>query len=148
MFDENDGILLDNSCDPDLNLFSENIKNLDSAHLLPGNLHNFLDNSVTDWFSVLHLNIRSIKKNFENFKLFLSSLEFSFSVICFSETWFDDLDNSTYELPKHISKHQTRSDGRDGGVSIYIQNFLIFVLIIKILNHLRQRLCLTRHAMF
>ena len=118
MFDENDGILLDNSCDPDLNLFSENIKNLDSTHLLPGNLHNFLDNSVTDWFSVLHLNIQSIKKNFENSKLFLSSLEFSFSVICFSETWFDDLDNSTYELPKYISKHQTRSDGRDGGVSI------------------------------
>ena len=37
--------------------------------------------------------------NSENFKLFLSSLGFSLSVMCFSETWLDDFDNSTYELP-------------------------------------------------
>ena len=30
--------------------------------LLPGKLHNFLDNSVTDWL-ILHLNIRSIKRS-------------------------------------------------------------------------------------
>ena len=96
LLDDNGDILLDNSCVPDLNLLSENIKNLDTAHLLTSMLHNFLDNSVTDWFSILHLNIRSIKKDFENFKLFLSFLEFSFSVICFSEAWLDDLDNLTY----------------------------------------------------
>ena len=56
----------------------------------------------------------------------LSSLEFSFSVICFSETWLDDLDNSTYELPNYISTHQARSDRRGGGVSIYIHNSLKF----------------------
>ena len=47
--DDNDDILLDNSSDPDLTLFSENIKNLDTTYLLPGKLHNFLDSSVTDW---------------------------------------------------------------------------------------------------
>ena len=60
LFDDNGNILLDNSYDPDLNLFSENIKNLDTTYLLPGKLHNFLDNSVTDWFLILHLNIWSI----------------------------------------------------------------------------------------
>ena len=94
--------------------------------LLPGKLYNFLDNSVTDWFSILHLNIQSIKINSENFKLFLSSLGFSVSVTCFSETWLDDFDNSTYELPNSISKHQARSDHRGGGVSIYIHNSLKF----------------------
>ena len=57
LFDDNGNILLDNSYDPDLNLFSENIKNLDTTYLLPDKLHNFLDNSVTDWFLILHLNI-------------------------------------------------------------------------------------------
>ena len=57
LLDDNDDILLNNSCDPDLNLFSENIKNLDTTYLLPGNLYNFLYNPVTDWFSVLHLTI-------------------------------------------------------------------------------------------
>ena len=57
LLDDNDDVLLNNSCDPDLNLFSENIKNLDTTYLLPGNLYNFLYNPVTDWFSVLHLTI-------------------------------------------------------------------------------------------
>ena len=66
----NGDILLDNSCDPDLNLFSKNIKNLDTTCLFSGKLHNVLDNSEIDWFSIFHLNIQSTKKNFENFKLF------------------------------------------------------------------------------
>ena len=59
-------------------------------------------------------------------KLFLSSLDFSFSVICFSETWFDDLDNSAYDLSIYINKHQVRSDSRGAGVSIYIHSSLKF----------------------
>ena len=106
LLDDNDDILLDNSSDPDLNLFSKNTKNLDTRYLLPGKLYSFLDNYVTDWFSILYLNIRSFKKNVENFKLLLPSLEFFFSIICFSETWLENLDNSTYELPNYISKHQ------------------------------------------
>ena len=43
---------------------------------MPGEFHDFLDNS-SDQFSVLHLNIRSIKKGFENFKLFLNSKKFT-----------------------------------------------------------------------
>ena len=81
---------------------------------------------MTDWFSILHLNIQSIKKSFEKFKLFLSSLDCSFSVICFSETWFDDLDHSAYDFPNYISKHQVRSDRRGGGVSICIHSSIKF----------------------
>ena len=93
LLDDKDDILLDRSCDPDLNFFKNNIGNLDTTYLFPDQLHNFLDNSMTDWFLILDLNIQSIKKNFENFKLFFSSFDF-FSVICFSETWFHVLDNS------------------------------------------------------
>ena len=45
---------------------------------------------------------------------------------CFSETWFDDVDNSAYDLPNYISKHQVRSDRGGGGVSIYIHSSLKF----------------------
>ena len=47
-------------------------------------------------------------------------------MLCFSDTWLDDLDNSIYELPNYIRKHQARSDRRGGGVSIYIHNSLKF----------------------
>ena len=82
---DNTDFLLDDSCDPDVNFFNKNFQSLDTPYLMPGEFYNFLDSSL-DQFSVLHLNIRSIKKNFENFKLFLNLINFTFSVICLSET--------------------------------------------------------------
>ena len=55
--------------------------------------------------------------------MFLNSINFTFSIICFSETWLDETnstENSLYELPNYMSKHQVRSDRRGGGVSIYV----------------------------
>ena len=51
---------------------------------------------------------------------------FSFSVICFSETWLDEVGNSLSELPNYISKYQVRDGHKGGGVSIYIHNSLSF----------------------
>ena len=79
---------------------------------------------MTSYFSVLQLNIRS--KSFESFITFLSSLDFTFSVICFSEKCCDDLDNFTCVLPNYTSSHQKRSDCKGGGVSAYIHNSLTF----------------------
>ena len=53
-------------------------------------------------------------------------------MICFSETWLDEVGNSLYELPNYISKHQVRDDCKGGGVSIYIHNSLSF----KVLSNL------------
>ena len=58
---DNTDILLDDSCIPDVNFFNKKFQSLDTPYLMPGEFHNFLDNS-SDQFSVLHLNIRSIKK--------------------------------------------------------------------------------------
>ena len=58
--------------------------------------------------------------------MFLSNLNFSFSIICFSETWLNDsnVDNSNYELPNYVSVHQIRNHYKGGGVSVYIhKNF-------------------------
>ena len=76
------------------------------------------------YFNIRSINIRSIKKNFDNFKLFFSTVAFSISVICFSETWLDEVGNFLNELPDYISKHQVRDDHKGGGVSIYIHNSL------------------------
>ena len=125
--DTSEEILLNNACDPDLNLFNLKTQNFDTPYILPEEFKKIHDTSCDDSFSILHLNVRSIKKNFENFKLFFSTLGYSFSVICFSETWLDDTDsNSLYELPNYISKHQIRDDRKGGGVSFYIHNSLSF----------------------
>ena len=49
--------------------------------------NNELDPDVNS-FSVFHLNIRSMKKHFEAFQDFIESLNFKFSAICLSKTWF------------------------------------------------------------
>ena len=56
----------------------------------------------------------------------MSSLDFTFSVICFSETWCDDLNNFIYEWPNYTSGHQKRSDCKGRGVSVYIHNSFNF----------------------
>ena len=93
--------------------------------MLPEELQHFLCNDEDEKVSVLHLSIRN-NKHFKNFKIFLSNLNFSFSIICFSETWLNDsnVDNSNYELPNYVSVHQIRNHYKGGGVSVYIhKNF-------------------------
>ena len=62
---------------------------------------------------------------------FLNLLNFTFSVICLSETWWDDLatiEKSLYELPNYNSTHQARGDRKGSGVSIYIHKSLDFTV--------------------
>ena len=90
---------------------------------MPEELQNFLGGNKDENVSVLHLNIKSINKNSENFQMFLWNLNFSFSIICFSETWLNDsnVDNSSYDLPNYVSIHQIRNHSkRAGGCSVYI----------------------------
>ena len=82
--DSSDDILLDNWCDPDVNFLSLKTQNLGTPYILPEEFQKFVSSSSHNSFLIFHLNIRSIKKNFANFKLFFSTLAFSFSVICFS----------------------------------------------------------------
>ena len=63
-------ILLDNSCDPDLHFFNTNIQNLDTPYILPKEFQNFLDDDISESLSILHLNIRSIKKTLKLLKTF------------------------------------------------------------------------------
>ena len=121
-------ILLDNSCDPDLHFFNTNIQNLDTPYILTEEFQNFLDDDISENLSILHLNIRSIKKSFETLKKISSTVNYNFSIICFSETWLDETtsENLNYELPVYYSIHQIRNNLKGGGVSIYIKKVLNF----------------------
>ena len=95
------GSLNDNSQDPDANFFLNNVS------------QDFTENSV----SVLHLNIRSLNKNFESFAELYISLSFNFSIICFSETWSNDENlckNSLFQLESHSFLHKNRKYRRGG----------------------------------
>ena len=54
---------------------------------------NELDLHVTNQSSALnifHMNLRSVVKNFDELKIFLSRIKMKFAVIVITETWLDD----------------------------------------------------------
>ena len=123
--DNTPDFLLDNSCDPDVNFFNVNFQNFNTPYLLAEKFHNFL--YLTQILHRSTFKHHERQRNIENFRLFLTSINFTFSVICFSETWLDDLTssgNASYELPNYTRRHQVRGNRKGGGVSINIHNSL------------------------
>ena len=60
--------------------------------------------------------------------MFLSNLNFSFSIICFSETLLNDsnVNNPNYELPNYVSVHQTRNHYKGDRGLVYIHQSFEF----------------------
>ena len=92
---------MNNECDPDVNFYQNNVSNVEVNYFVMTEVKSYLASFDPNAFSVLHLNIRSMKKNFKNYKEFLKNLSVSSSAICLSETWCESQDesqNSNYVL--------------------------------------------------
>ena len=74
-----------NEVDPDINFFQD-IPSFDTKYYSLLEVKESFNNFSEDAVSIFHMNIRSVKRNFENFKDFYYALNFRFSIICFSET--------------------------------------------------------------
>ena len=57
----NTDILSDDSCCPNVDFFNKKFQSFNTPYPMPRELHSFLDD-LSDQFSLLHLNIESIKK--------------------------------------------------------------------------------------
>ena len=77
-----------NELDPNVNYYLDETSSLYTKYYVPDEVRDQLKSLQLNSFSVLHLNIRSMKKHFEAFQDFIESLNFKFSAICLSETWF------------------------------------------------------------
>ena len=103
--------------DPDIN-FYQDISSLETHYCSPNDFQNKFQCFLKDSFSVLHLNIRSMNKNFESFKEFYLTINFKFSIFCFLETWVGKIffsNNSNFQLSGYEVLHQRKKtrNGRD-----------------------------------
>ena len=81
--------------DPDSHYFDE--RDYDSKYLHVNEINTFLyDLTQHESLSLLHLNIRSLRSNLDDFFTLLEEIKHSFNVICLTETWLNDHD---HELP-------------------------------------------------
>ena len=126
-FTVNEHSTIDPELDPDTNFF-ESISSLDTKYFTVNETKTFVSNIDSESFTVLHLNIRSMKKNSESFQEFFKDLKFNFSAICLSETWCESTDatkNSNYKLNGYRPFHQIRSAKEEGSVFFYMNLTLI-----------------------
>ena len=127
-FLKNNNLLNDEELDPDKFLNSNLSEDILDTPVYDGSfnakdIHTF---SFENSFSILSLNIRSLYKNFDEFRMFLDTSKASFSVICLQETWAknDNPQNlqAIYHLPGYECYHVPRGyDKRGGGVCIYVE---------------------------
>jgi hypothetical protein len=80
-------------------------------------------------FFILHLNARSLPKNFNKLKLLLIELQINPSVICITETWFTNFNYKSYYLPGYTLEVINRQDKIGGGICNYIRNDITYKII-------------------
>ena len=77
----------DSKQDPDVNFFLDNIPSIITEYFSLSDVKiGFSKFESPDTFSVLYLNVRSLRKNIEDFKELYKTLNLKFSIVCFSET--------------------------------------------------------------
>ena len=81
--------------------------------------------SFSNCLSLLHLNIRSLPCNYDNFTRFLANIDGKFSTMGVSETWLKDSGYS-FDIEGYDCIHNPRPNRIGGGVGIYVDNDLEF----------------------
>ena len=77
---------------------------------------------------MLHLNIKSLQKNFDGLLNLLMTLKFEFKIMCITETCCSDnsMNHNLFELPQYKSIHQVRRAGKGGDTAVFLHESLTF----------------------
>ena len=125
---DQDHALPGHDIDPDINFYNEMYSSSGGHcnYYSEDTFRNAIATRVSDTmnFSLIHLNIRSMKKNLGKFDAYLDLFQFPFSIIALSETWLHDHNAGLYRIDGYrlIEKHRTSKKG--GGVAILMKNEL------------------------
>ena len=108
---------------------SENNANIDNSskinceYYLPNDFKQQINQeNLSNNFSIIHLNVRSIVNKFESFKQLINSLTTPFQLIGLTETWLNDTNKDLFKLKNYDFVNMNRSTKIGGGVRIYIPN--------------------------
>ena len=127
--------MIDEGNDPDINFFNDKSETVDSPCFSIDEFYSSSEKLLKNSSSVLHINIRSLNKNFERLRKYLSLVKRDFSVLTLTETWRNGetaAQKSLLQLPNYTLIHQIRNNGqRGGGVVLYVHDSLNFEILKK-----------------
>lgn len=96
------------------------------AHHSIDQFSNLLQNHSPNYKSLIHLNIRSLSKHYDDLLNFLTLTDHTFSLVCLSETWLTPTDARLFSLPNYRAEFANRIDSRSGGSAIFVSNTLTY----------------------
>ena len=92
-----------------------------TEYISENQFRNMICHVTSNTFSLLHLNIRSINKHFDDFQLLLDNPSQCLpSVIGVTETWLSTDPNPPFALYEHDFIFNSRKERTGGGVALYI----------------------------
>ncbi|XP_065639635.1 uncharacterized protein LOC136072356 [Hydra vulgaris] len=129
----------DENTDPDINYFND--LKVDCFYHYASELKEFLSKNGDEnkKIRIVHINIRSMNKNFENLRHFIEETKNYFDIICLTETWCSQNElnnNSNFHFPNFETILLERQlNKRGGGILIYIKQ--------NIAHNVRNDLCVS-----
>ena len=108
-------VLIDEGDDRDIKFFNDKSETVDSPYFSIDEFNSLSEKLLQNSFSILHINIRSLHKNFEKLREYLSAVKRDFSVVVLTETWCNDdkaAQNSILQLPNYTPIHQIKNNGQ------------------------------------
>ena len=93
-----------------------------SKYITTSDLSSFFNFGIVDNANIMHINCRSLKKNFDSVINLLHPLNNNITAIAFTETWLTPETETLYALPGYNFVCRSRIDKIGGGVGIYINS--------------------------
>ena len=119
--------LFDNNDDYDMLSISTLTKNY-SRYVTDQDLPNLFKNETKACLDVIHINARSLKKNFNELENLLARIPNKLTAIAITETWLNESNQTVFSLPGYnfVSKCRTNKIGE--GVGIFISTDYSFTI--------------------
>jgi len=107
------------------NNFYKDLSLADSNYMTARELSNSTNVSPND-LSILHVNCRSLNKNYDNLLQLIQQLNFTVPVIAVTETWTTKATENDFNMPGYVFTGKSRKHNNYGGVGLYILNNIDF----------------------
>lgn len=114
-----------NDIDPDNNILNNMYSNFQSntkSSYFTVNNYNSSFRNHSNYFSIIHQNIRSIGRKIDDLSQFIQSLCKQPDILVISETWLDDTSKIYCNIDSYNSHHTVRKGRAGGGVSVFVKS--------------------------
>ena len=138
-------ILSLNSSKNYLKIPSQNICKYFSRYVSEARIKDFFEFQDCCAVNFLHINCRSLKKNFDSVKILLSNISSTLTAVAVSETWLKATSTDAYIISGYKFVSSPRNPclhKRAGGVGIYVNNSLRFKIRVDICQSLPHIECI------